>query len=214
MSKQRFLYLHGYGTAIESFFQRPLPQHRGFWLSENFNQQHSVLPPFDWSIRTKLNWWAALNPCTQFQVYLKYRQAVEDEQVLKKLNSMLKAEQPTTLVCHSLGCQLLLNYLKFFQLPASVNRVIFLQADIPHDQKIDLPKEVTLTNVYCPWDFSLLVSSLYHFKLRAGIFGLNTLKTEKGKSSNHQNVFFPALIWGNPHTAVLRDLGRLEHMLE
>jgi hypothetical protein len=206
MPAQRILYLHGYGTAISSFFQKPLASHRGFQLSKAFNETNTVLDPFDWSIPTHLDPWSALNPLAQLNIYLEYRRALQNQSLLKKLSQRLNQDQPTTIVCHSLGCQLLLNYVQNYQLPASVKKIIFLQADISYNAPIDF--ELDFINVFCPWDLSLFFSSLYHLQWRAGLVGLKLTKTK-----NQKNVFFPALRWGNPHTAVLEEVERLEQLL-
>ena len=205
-------FIHGYGTNVSSFFQRPKdPVHKGFlFLQAEIAQQNAK--GYDWSIPYSLSFWQAVNPFVQLQIYWRERSLVYDRTQQKILFEFLQDVKPTVIVCHSLGCDFLLETLGSFGMPTSLQQIIFLQADVDrnyfrehfHLQHRLTDQHIKLKNLFCPWDPTLIFSCLLHLTVRAGLTGFNTDKVV--------NQFWPARILPDLHTSCLKDMRTLGYV--
>lgn len=151
---------------------------------------------FPWGIAQELPWWKLLDVRELWDVYKKELHMAQSEHVHEALREFLDQKQPNAIVCHSMGCTLLAEYLKHFSLPASVKSVVFVQADFPADQEI--PTDISIHHIYCPWDPTLLLSSIVQGRLRAGLTSTINAK----KMTSH---LVPLVRPWNLHTSSIRD---------
>lgn len=188
--------IHGYATGLNvSIFRTARGAEAGF-LGFAKLVERGVAKPFRWDRTETLSFWRALSPMTYLSVYRNEREQIRSEETHAALEAFLRAEQPRVVVCHSMGCALLLAYLERHSLPKSVRHVVMIQADVPNDARIPGIGDVALHNLYCPWDPTLFASMLYHRAVRAGQSGL--------PDERARNRLTPLIGW-NPHTASIGD---------
>lgn len=197
------VFIHGFATGITFSFFRPIRGNdAGFGIfSENIRQGDGRV--FRWDIKERATLFQTLNPFYTAHVYAREHSRILNKEWQNTLHNFLKNEQPTTIVCHSLGCRFLLETANAHGLPNSVRHVIFIQADIPKVTELthqDLRQriqrnELTFWNLYCPWDPSLFFSSLVHFSLRFG-----QVRIQKQWM---RNKFFPLTKLPNLHMSTL-----------
>jgi pimeloyl-ACP methyl ester carboxylesterase len=127
---------------------------------------------FSWYQEEKHSLFDFLNTKLHYQTYKKEKAAASSDKVLHKLKKFLDQEQPTTVVCHSLGALVFLNYLQKYSPVPSIKKVVLVQADIPDTREIPSnPTKITFINAYCPWDPALLYSWFFHRYKPAGLTG-------------------------------------------
>ena len=176
----QILLIHGFGINIASPFQSPLGETKGF---DCFQDQiaNQTAQTFEWSIATKYTFLQSMNPSCYLKTYREEQKKAESYAIHEQLNEMIIKEQPSTIVCHSMGAYLLLNYLEHFESTNSVKDIIFTQADISTNRNLHKLRiydqlkrnKIKITNYYCQWDPALLSSSIYNSSLRAGLKGIN-----------------------------------------
>jgi len=163
---------------------------------------------FRWDVKVRCKIWDFINPIAEYNLYKRERKLAESTDIHAIFHTFLLEHAPKTIVCHSLGCYLLLNYLRKYDLPHSVTRVVFVQADLSRSaESIDKlsEKHIALINYYCPWDYVLLSSVLFNKYIPAGLFGLS--------GSYVFNKFHPLrglLI----HVSSIRDIGFANKILQ
>lgn len=193
--------IHGYGVGL-SASKHPLEQHLGFAGFYELIQRKSV-KIFAWHQEENHSPFYFFNPLNHYKVYKKEKSAAKSEALFSQLNEFLNKEQPQTLVCHSLGALLLLNYIQHHNLPASVKKVVLVQADVPADltqivtssSLNKLMSTTTVLNIYCPWDPALITSKVLHHYTPAGLTNLNFPKIK--------NKMIPLFGHWNLHTATI-----------
>jgi hypothetical protein len=122
-------------------------------------------------------------------LYITEKEKSVSTDIQKQLTFELQSQKPEIIVCHSLGCYLLLNYLDKYNLPASVKKIFLVQGDFSTNYSLTNPdlikklenKELEIINCYCPWDPILHISKLTSVSYRpAGVYGFkNELVTNK-----------------------------------
>lgn len=189
----------GYATELASAFRSARGADGGFGaFAGDVAAGRAVV--YRWGVLGHAKWHHSINPFYFLRLYRRERALACAHQTLEALHALLQQESPTQIVCHSMGCLLLVEYLKKFVLPASVERIVFVQADI--DANTEIVSTVPLTNVHCPWDPTLALSSLHHRQLRAGLVGL------RQADNHHFSLRLPV----NLHTSSIRD-SRLRRMI-
>jgi len=161
---------------------------------------------FRWSLAREVPLPQAADARHYRSLYEDERARTQDPEIHRALAEFLRAEQPERIVCHSMGCVLLWEYLRRSgALPPSVRHVVFVQADLPRSPEA-LPEETVraftggtarLHNLSCCWDPTLLLSSVLHREVRAGIAGLRVPYAH--------NEVFPLWRPWNLHTSSIRD---------
>lgn len=150
---------------------------------------------FPWGITQHVKPWQLLNPTIMQTLYQDEYKLIHSPELQRSLHTFLEQEKPSVLVCHSMGCSLLQIYLKQFTLPSSVKSIVLVQSDLDATKK--LRTDVTINHLYCPWDPTLLLSSLVSKKLRAGLC--------KSKQVGVNNILFPLFTLPNLHTSSICD---------
>lgn len=148
----------------------------------------------------------AINPNSYVEVYRKERKLIHSTEMQKGLYNKILTFEPEVIVCHSLGCELLLKTLRSSStLPPFIKKIAFSQADISHNASIPrLVKkriqegELSLINYYCPWDILLMASTFMNKRPRSGLKG--------HKDTRHvKNTFFPLYKTINLHQSGIAD---------
>lgn len=191
------LLVHGYATKLRaSVFRKPLAEHEGFTGLQN-EIKNGKIDVFHWGIDQSLSFFESLNPFSYLKLYRNEERLAESRELQQKLFETIESSGTERVVCHSMGCRLLLNTIKSFGLPPSVRSIVFLQADADAGATLELPKAVSIKNYYCAWDQSLIASSILHRNLRVGM--------RQWKHANVSNHFYPLLRPINLHTSQLRN---------
>jgi hypothetical protein len=191
------LLIHGYATKLHaSIFRKPLPEHEGFIGLQN-EIKNGEIDVFHWGIDRPLSFVQSINPFSYLTLYRDEERLAESLELQQKLFTMITSSGTKRIICHSMGCRLLLNMINAIGLPSSVRSIVFLQADIDADSELPTPISYSLENFFCPWDPSLITSSMLHWNLRVGL--------RAWKHKNVKNSFFPLLRPINLHISPLRN---------
>jgi hypothetical protein len=194
------LLIHGYAADLTAWkFRRAFGEHAGFVAFDQMIESGKAVM-FRWGIDRKLSFWQSLNPFSYLKLYRNEEALAESIVFQQNLIDFIVKNNIDQIICHSMGCRLLLSTINVFDLPASIKQIIFLQADFPTDSSMthpDLLNRISITNYFCPWDQSLLASSMLHKNLRAGLVGW--------RQPSITNRLYPLLKPINLHTSPLRD---------
>ncbi|MEX0598808.1 MAG: hypothetical protein WD512_20155 [Candidatus Paceibacterota bacterium] len=191
----QYFLIHGYGKALD--IQEPnIPANGGFYIfdTEISNQQAY---PYIWAEEIKRNRFTPYNLIIQLQLYYKERAKSQDSKECQKLNYQLSKYNPKTIIAHSSGARLLVNYLVDYKLPSSVQNIIFVQADISR-RELDSAKissKINFINFWCWWDPALITSTLLNRCIPIGLYS----------SQLPQAKFYPLHHLPNPHQDIWRD---------
>lgn len=189
--------IHGFATGLNlSVIRTARGREAGFFGFKGLIEK-GVAKPFRWDAIENVSFWKALSPLTYLTVYRREREMVQSEETHAALDAFLRDERPSVIVCHSMGCALLLSFLSRHTLPSSVRHVVFVQADIPRDTPLPAAPSVTWHNLHCPWDPTLFASALYHRSVRAGQTGLRDRRA--------RNRLTPLYGGWNLHTVSISD---------
>jgi hypothetical protein len=173
-----FFYIHGFATNLTHTFKP-----RKFEENELFPAILRIIPksqfyPFLWGKDLALKWWQLVNLTHFSKLYWLERSMAADELLLERLKKELEQRKPKVILAHSMGCFLFLNYVQKFGAPDFVEKIVFFEADIDYNFKLPeslvakiKSKQLKIYNYHCFWDDSLFMSSLLHFKFRAGNLG-------------------------------------------
>ncbi|OGL97485.1 hypothetical protein A2318_02305 [Candidatus Uhrbacteria bacterium RIFOXYB2_FULL_45_11] len=150
---------------------------------------------FPWGIERNVSPIELLNPSVIQKLYKEELDLIHSNELQTNLKLFLEQEQPKIVVCHSMGCTFLQLYLAHFSLPSSVKSIVMIQSDLPINTSFHT--SVPIHHLYCPWDPTLILSSVTNKSLRAGLLA--------SKNSNVQNILFPLVRISNLHTSSIRD---------
>lgn len=191
------LLIPGYATQLRaSIFRAPLPRHEGFFAFQSAVDAGDT-DVFHWGISRCFSFLQSLNPFSYLKLYRDEETLAHSLETQQRLFDMIAASGTERIICHSMGCRLLLNTINSLGLPSSVRSIVFLQADIDAHATVDLPKNVSIKNYHCFWDQSLFASSVVHQNIRIGMCGW--------KHINVENHFYALLKPMNLHTSPMRD---------
>lgn len=202
----KYFLIHGYGVGLQySLFKQAEGANAGFGAFDDLIQQKKA-SVFRWDIPRRLTFFESINPIINLRHYRKEVTKAQDQITHKILEQELDIQQPEIIVCHSTGSLLLFSYLQEYILPQSVQRIVFIQSNIP--RMMNTPqylenalnnKSITMINMYCCWDQALWSLVLLEGSISLGLCG-----------SRHplvHNVFFPLYKRFNLHTSSINDKG-------
>lgn len=197
--------IHGYAAGLEaSVFRKPFGEHSGF-VALDAEVKSGNAKSFRWSKNVSLTMLQSANPFEYFQLYRDEELLTESPIVQSALREFIERTDAKTIICHSLGCRLMIGTMNTYGIPESITKIIFLQGDAPASASITnyeirdrlVNKSLTIENYFCPWDQSLLTSAMLHRANRIGLSGW--------KEPGVTNVFYPLLKPMNLHTSPMRD---------
>ncbi len=193
----KYLLIHGFGTKVNydlGFWKYPPTEDFDAWSKEIEFGNAKI---FSWGIRQEKSWKNILNPMPYLDLYRREQSLAMNKYMIEELHKTMTETQPEIIVCHSMGSFLLENYCGLFDLPSSLQKIVFSQADIrkiPNIEKqLKNNPNLKLQNYYCGWDNALLSSFLINLSRPAGLYGL---RITKGFEKQIQNIFYSL---GNLH---------------
>lgn len=208
----KILLIHGFAQGVSFLpFKKSKTNEQIFPIfKKEILEKNAVV--FNWALDWEINFKNFLTAKNLQKLYFKERRLACHTQTLNKLNLLTEKFQPNLIIAHSMGCYLLLNYFAKFKTWDSLNKIVFVQADInnktkiPTNLKIVLEKQnLKIINLYCYWDQALLYSSFLHKKSRAGLTGW--------KQQEVKNRFVSLTDLPNPHQGFLNN-NRLRFILD
>jgi Serine hydrolase len=193
MSDIFLIHGHGYKSVLNfKFKQIPLNNSfKPFWKDIALGKVYM----YEWGIQKQPTLEQTINPLFYLERYKTENKLIKTHVFQNDLNQKLLENQPKIIICHSMGCKVLLEYLENFELTHSVQKIIFMNADtspkLTTKQNLVIKnliqKNIKIENCFCPWDETLWVSSLANFEIRAGLFGYQKIN----KETAIQNIFKP-----------------------
>lgn len=191
----RIVLLHGFAVHLTAPVVRP-----PFGPSASLSAFDDLVTTgearvFPWGIKREVSPIELLNPRRVQKLYQDELTLVHSNALQIELDQFLRKEKPTTIVCHSMGCILLQSHIQNFPLPSSVKSIVLIQSDLSESTK--LHTTIPVHHLYCPWDPTLILSSITNKSLRAGLLA--------SKHPNANNVLFPLVRLSNLHTSSIRD---------
>ncbi len=191
------LLIHGYAANVTAWkFRKPLGKHAGFVAFNEFIVGINI-DVFRWGIDRELSLLQSLNPFEYLKLYRDEETLSDSIELAQKLFTTIESGSINKIIAHSVGCRLVLSMITSIGLPQCVTSITFLQADIAITAETGIKNNFPITNYFCPWDQSLIASSIMHLQFRAGLIGL--------QYSSVNNIFYPLLKPINLHTSPLRD---------
>lgn len=191
----QYFLIHGYGKALD--IQEPtIPANGGFYIFDTDISTKQAYP-YIWAEEIKRNKFTPYNLITQLQLYYKERAKTQNPAEHQRLKQELSKYKPKTIIAHSSGVRLLVNYLASYTLPESVQSIIFVQADISR-RELDtskIPSKTKLISFWCWWDPALISSTLLNRYIPIGLY----------PSQLPQSIFYPLHNLPNPHQDIWRD---------
>lgn len=197
--------IHGYAAGLHaSAFRKPFGEHSGF-IAFDDEVKSGIAKSFRWSKNISLTIGECANPFKYFQLYHDEELLAESSITRFMLREFIDHADATAIICHSLGCRLMIGAMNAHGIPESITKIIFLQGDVSTSASITnrtirdriTNKTLVIENYFCPWDQSLLSSAAIHRANRIGLLGWNELGVT--------NIFYPLLKPMNLHTSPLRD---------
>lgn len=204
-SGSKIALVHGFATdAVFSVFRPALGADAGFGAFSN-EVKRGDIKVFRWGIARHFTFLQILGILPVLRLYRDEERRAADIEWQKKLFQFLDDGNVETVICHSLGCRFLFDTLNRFGAPASLKKIIFVQADIAQSQVITEESVIarmragslTVLNVYCAWDQSLFASVLLTGRWRYGM--------SKARHPYVKNVFMALKTLPNLHTCSIRS---------
>ncbi len=202
---QKTILIHGYAAGVHaSIFRKPFGEHSGF-IALDEEVKSGITKSFRWSKNISLSIAQCANPLQYFQLYRDEELLTESPITQSTHSEFLDCSNATTIICHSLGCRLMIGSMNAHGIPESITKIIFLQGDVSTSASITnltirdriINGSLVIENYFCPWDQSLLASAMLHRTNRIGLMGWD--------ETGVKNIFYPLLKPMNLHTSPLRD---------
>lgn len=190
------------GLDYSIFIQKDL-KYGTFWGVKDLIDEGKI-DLFFWSKRSMFAKFWQLNKVLEFY-FLEKHQVSNDVELLQNLFSKIVENNYTTIVAHSMGCELLYKMTEKYGLPKNVKNIYTLASDNPSNTQVhnievkhNLNKgNLVWQNYYCYWDQMLIISWFLNKKFPAGLIG------DKSKQGI-QNIFY--LLRGSLalHTSIIK----------
>jgi len=156
----------------------------------------------------------SLNPFEFRRQYFTEKAYCSTKVAWQKLDGFLKLQQSEKIVCHSMGCYLLLHTINAHGLPDAVKSIYLAQGDFDRDFKITNPEilarissgTLKIYNYHCTWDQMLALSVGTNGKVPAGLAG--------AKEKYFINRLFPSSKTLNVHHATVSSDRFLAEVLD
>jgi Serine hydrolase len=133
-------------------------------------------PQFVWGDDRTFGFFRSLNPFAYLSNYFLEKTQIQDPSYINKLKEFLFQSNPEILICHSMGCLFLANYLRTNELPKSVKKIILLQADLSWQKEFNT--DIPIICSYCFLDYTLWISAVLNQYIPIGVFGSKQVKSK------------------------------------
>lgn len=209
----KILLIHGYCANANLGLIRPAYGADGGFSGFQKYIEAGEATVFHWGKKRDAGILSAYNPWFYRSLYAEERALTKNPETHAVLRETLMREKPEIIVCHSLGAELLWQFLCTNPLPPFVRTIHFLQADLQRNEQ--LPQEnvgmrlregsLTWYNVAYRFDPTLWISAIFHRSLRAGLFGM--------KTAGIKNKWYEPKKSRNPHMEPIRDAAFADRIL-
>jgi hypothetical protein len=202
------LLIHGFASNYEGC--DPYRKFYGFQSQVDFGTAEL----FRWGIFCNLN---ALNILGALHLYRAEQKLSRSSESQKNLIFQILESKSKTLVCHSMGSQLLLNAINTFgtSFLENVQRIIIVQGDCDWSDSTltTIPGSIQIYSTFCPWDLALWQSWILNLRVPAGLFGIRFWNYGGEKTKNKPKIINK--FWGfwrrnktfNFHTMAIGESG-------
>jgi uncharacterized protein YktA (UPF0223 family) len=202
-----YFLIHGFGAGVDYWiYNSACDKYLGF------NKYKSLVDIgkaklYEWRIFRKFGAFSSLNPFKTLEVYRTELSIATSQTNLKKFHKELTSANPTTIIAHSMGCRMLIEYYLHHKPNSNLEKIEFLNADVDYDELIPLVLQNTNKNIelvvkYCWWDQALLSSLFVNRVRRIGQIGWQT-KVKPNSKLKIVNEFAPLLVLPNLHQSLL-----------
>ncbi len=206
----KIVIIHGYAVDMEmGVFRRRLGYDAGFAAFRSLLDSGDAVM-FRWGEHMRFSSLHYINPFAHLRVYNVEKKKATSDRLQHEFSEFMNKEKPDTIVCHSMGSYLLINYINKYGLPDYVRKIVFVQGDIPAGTLITHPdvvrrledRELTIYNYHCWWDITLISSILINGYIPVGVGG--------GRFKHITNRFFPLYRTINLHQSSMNDRKLIE----
>lgn len=223
LANKKILLIHGFGTSVRDELirivskqkVRPSVEYEEFKAFNHLIKEKNAFI-FRWNDdfkALKIKDFTAIEKYIDLYKREKIKSLAESTQ--KTLDEFIKKNNPEIIVCHSMGCFLLLNYLEKYELSNSVKKIFLVQGDFDKKHKIINPEiikrieenKLRIVNVYCPWDTTLMLSPLVNKLIVPA--GLNRMR-----NPYIVDVLFPLTNNMNLHNSSIKSKDLLDFVLK
>lgn len=201
----KIVIIHGYAADMEMGWSRPsLGYDAGFRAFRPLLDSGEAVM-FRWGEHICFSAIHYINPFAHLRVYRTEKNKAVSDKLQREFSEFLDRERPDTLVCHSMGSYLLVNYINKYGLPDFIKKIIFVQADIPARTAISRhdiirraeKKELYIYNYHCWWDITLISSMVLNGYIPLGL--------TRSKAGYVNSRFFPLYRTINLHQSSMND---------
>lgn len=187
--KTKIVIIHGYAEGVKTSISNKL--NLNIWKNFDKDLDFKAFTASIESGEARIFFWREILN-VKLIVYLKvktytnlYRYEKEkavSKEIQNKLSKFLEESSPEIIICHSIGCYLILNYIEKNDLIDTVKFIFLVQGDFDRKYKIENidikerieNKNLFIINCYCPWDQALLISPfLNNLAILAGLLKTN-----------------------------------------
>jgi hypothetical protein len=175
----KVLLIHGYSCGIKYSFFREKRLDGSYKLIKEKFQTNCENRLFWWTnLDLNLNFWQCLNPKNVIGLYFREKAETEKQENQAKLYQELLDYKPDFVVAHSMGCHFLAKTLENYGHNTELKKIVFLASDDDFDSNNTFFKnsKLEILSYSCFWDYTLWLSCVLNFKIRAGLFGYQDVK--------------------------------------
>ncbi|MGL4759488.1 MAG: hypothetical protein ACRCXZ_09195, partial [Patescibacteria group bacterium] len=133
----RFFLIHGYGTGAQYAFLKVLGPDAGYNIFDELLFQKAAYL-YDWRIYKKYSFFDCLNIRNYYTLYREEGIKALSEINLLNLNTRLIEQDPEVIICHSMGCKMILSYFEGHRPNPKLQSIVLLQGDF--DAWSSIPK--------------------------------------------------------------------------
>jgi hypothetical protein len=184
----KVLLIHGYSCGIKYSFFRGKKLDGSYKIVNSQTKINHQTKLFWWTnLDLDLNFWQCFNPKNVIGLYFREKLETEKRGNQAKLYQELLDYKPEIVVAHSMGCYFLAKTLENYGHNPELSKIVFLASDDDFDNDSNFLKnsKLEIVSYACFWDYTLWLSCILNFKLRAGLFGYQNTKVK--------NIFAPEL---------------------
>jgi hypothetical protein len=198
---QKILFISGFATELKiPSISRDLSQFRGFNFLKKLPATYEIEASFfKWGKACSFSILDTLNPILWLALFKDEQKMTNQTKLQESLAKQIIEGGYDKIVCHSLGARLLINTLDSQytrDIDFSNTDVYLIQACLNVDKTLkNSSRKVEITNIYCPWDPSLISNILASFEVVNGL----------RKSNKTKNKFWPLYKTANLHVSSIND---------
>jgi hypothetical protein len=178
-AQPKLVLIHGNSIGIKFPMRDRLTKYGSFSVFEKLIDSGVALL-YGWHyINEDFGLLKTLNPFEFRRQYLTEKRYCNSKVAWLKLNRFLRQQQAEKIVCHSMGCFLLLNTINIHGLPNTIKSIYLAQGDFDRNFKLTNPEvlaridrgDLKIYNYHCNWDQMLTLSIAANGVIPGGLAG-------------------------------------------